>query len=413
MTPPTESSEAKEATTRKRCRFFDALADRGAIESLRSISESVELPESTGRLWKKQLESMGSRAKRRTRSTSGKLGRPSKVTKSMCKKLVDPKQNPLRYQALEAQIEHFNVPVKKRQLQRKLKEHTRGGQKYKCAWVRKVVSRKNRGERQEFGHAHEGHGIHDYWSRIFFTDEAHIDPQSQGVPSVLREEGTREDDENIVERVPPKGVTFHVSAYVNWYYKQPKLEFYNDEEDYTEHPPMPPKPRRRPKTESDEEFVARMREWEALRPHEVEVKRGGNHMTQKYYTERLLPGFIEIIHYARSQDGGSWYLQEDGDPSHGKRKTGLAQKLKDDNWIPVYIHPAQSPDLNPMEGIWNILKQRVRRRVFDSVEDLKTALQEEWDKITMEEIRARINEMLGRCARLRSNNGAPIKSSLW
>ena len=98
----------------------------------------------------------------------------------------------------------------------------------------------------------------------------------------------------------------------------------------------------------------------------------------------------------REIDDKTWLLQEDGDPSHGMRRRGLAQEYKDAYGIQNLTHPAQSPDLNPIEGIWAIIKQRLRRRVFDSsVEELKEALQEEWDKITMQEIRDRIADMPG------------------
>jgi len=103
---------------------------------------------------------------------------------------------------------------------------------------------------------------------------------------------------------------------------------------------MPPKPRRRPKTESPDEYQARLREWEALKPHKVDIKPQGNSMTQKYYTERLLPVYIEAMQKARLKDPGNWLLQEDGDPSHGMRKEGLARRLKDENWIVNLKHPA-------------------------------------------------------------------------
>jgi hypothetical protein len=80
-----------------------------------------------------------------------------------------------------------------------------------------------------------------------------------------------------------------------------------------------------------QEYKGRIQEWEALRPHLAEVKVRGNHMTQKYYTKRLLPVYIKAIQKARLRDAGPWLFQEDGDPSHGIRKTGLAQKLKEDN----------------------------------------------------------------------------------
>jgi hypothetical protein len=279
--------------------------------------------------------------------------------------------------------------------------------------VKKTISGKNKDERVAYGKEHQDKPMEDFWSYIFFTDEAHIDPSAQQAPGILRELGKRYDDENIVERGEKEGVKFHVAAWITWFDKAEKLEFYKDEEEYEEQPPMPPRPRRRPTTESPEEYQARLTEWEALKPHKVDVKPQGNSMTQKYYTERLLPIYIEAIHKARAQNPGNWLLQEDGDPSHGMRKQGLAHKLKEENWIVNLKHPAQSPDLNPIEAIWNIIKQRLRRRIFYSDEEIKEALQEEWSKITMTEVRKRISQMPGRCKRLIKNGGKPIKTALW
>ena len=78
----------------------------------------------------------------------------------------------------------------------------------------------------------------------------------------------------------------------------------------------------------------------------------------------------------------------------------MTQKNYVDNLLPIYIeavksmdYPTQSPDLNPIEGIWAIVKQRLRRRIFDSKEEMKETLQEERDKITQEEIQHRIADM--------------------
>jgi transposase len=144
------------------------------------------------------------------------------------------------------------------------------------------------------------------------------------------------------------------------------------------------------------------------------MKPKGNSMTQKYYTERLLPVYIKAIQEARIAYGQDIILQEDNDPSHGtKSKLNVAKQLKDDNWITVLVHPAQSPDLNPIEAIWGILKQRIRRRRWDDLEQLKEVLQDEWSKITIEEVRARIAEMPLRCRTLANSDGKAIRSSLW
>ena len=66
-----------------------------------------------------------------------------------------------------------------------------------------------------------------------------------------------------------------------------------------------------------------------------------------------------------------------------------------------------------MEGVWNILKQRIRRCRWHSLDELKEVLQDEWSKITMQEVRKRIAEMPQRCQDLIKSGGGPIKSKLW
>ena len=413
ITPPPGPSEGQEANTVRKTRFYDAWDREHERRSMRAICRDHDITEGTGRLWKKQREELGSLAYRHTRKLSSNLGRRSKVTKSICKMLVSPSRNPVRTQPFDAQIAYHKIPVQRRQLMKKLREHTNGGQIYKAAFVKKEISKKNKDERVSYGEEHKDKTVDDFWRYIFFTDEAHIDPTAQQAPGVLRERGKRYDDENIAERGERKGVKFHIAAWVTWDAKAENLEFYHDEEEHEEQPPMPPKPRRRPKTESEDEYQARLMDWEAQKPHKVDVKPQGNSMTQKYYIERLLPVYIKAIKEARNQEPGSWVLQEDGDPSHGMRKEGLARQLKDLHSIVNLKHPAQSPDLNPIEAIWNIIKQRLRRRIFYSDEEVKEALQEEWSKITMEEVRKRISDMPRRCLRLTKNGGKPIKTVLW
>lgn len=54
-----------------------------------------------------------------------------------------------------------------------------------------------------------------------------------------------------------------------------------------------------------------------------------------------------------------------------------------DNNIAVLDWPARSTDLNPMEDLWGVLVRRVyaNNRQYGSVEELKEALLDAWDKI--------------------------------
>jgi transposase len=134
-TPSPQPLASGEATTTRKCKFFNALARSSGSKSLRQISADCKISEACGRKWKEQLEEIGSLAKRKTWQRSQVLGRKSKVTKSMCKMLVSPTRNPVRKQPYKAQISYHKIPVKRRELQRKLKEHTKGGGRYMCAFV--------------------------------------------------------------------------------------------------------------------------------------------------------------------------------------------------------------------------------------------------------------------------------------
>ncbi len=55
----------------------------------------------------------------------------------------------------------------------------------------------------------------------------------------------------------------------------------------------------------------------------------------------------------------------------------------------------------------------MRKREERTLKEYKAVLRDEWSKITMEEVHARIIEMPEQCKRLVKTGGAPIKSDLW
>ncbi|KAF2624277.1 hypothetical protein BU25DRAFT_157034 [Macroventuria anomochaeta] len=98
-----------------------------------------------------------------------------------------------------------------------------------------------------------------------------------------------------------------------------------------------------------------------------------------------------------------------------KTKNNVAQNLCDACWISSPLHPAQSPDLNPIGACWAVLKQRVKKCLrwpnkgqpaWDGTKRmLKKIFIQEWNRITIEEV--------SRCAQLQENNGEKICSALW
>ena len=148
---------------------------------------------------------------------------------------------------------------------------------------------------------------------------------------------------------------------------------------------------------------------------DVEIKIRGNHMTQHYYATKILPQYIEELKSMRTKYGNA-ILQEDNDPSHGTRSTwNIPWCIKRSNQLldTLLVHPAQSPDLNPKEGIWNILKQRVRHHIWGREQELIDLMQREWWQISQQEIQKRIDEMPKRCRNLIDDGGKVIKTELW
>jgi hypothetical protein len=76
------------------------------------------------------------------------------------------------------------------------------------------------------------------------------------------------------------------------------------------------------------------------------------------------------------------------------------------NWE---ANPLESSDLNPIESIWRIVKQRLKSRglILDPTA-LRRAIEEEWDNITLGEINKAISTMPDRVTAVRERDGAPI-----
>lgn len=406
-----------EATTTKKTRFYEAWDTRHGAETHKAIGADLGVTRSTASRWLKERTQIGSAAYRRTRKRSNILGRRRLISKESCLLLVNPAKNPVQNQHYEAQMKYHKIKGSARTLQRALLRHTNKARRYKAAYVKKKTSNTNRQKRTEYGRKWQYKTVENHWRRVLWTDEAHIDPTSNVQDFYLREQGKRYKPEYIQERGEKRGVRLHIAGWCNWHAKCEKLQFYHDEEDEVIKAKKPRKPRKT-KYCTDEEYAELILKWEAeCEAHDKEVKPKGNSMTGLYYAERLLPFYIDAIQHLRITEeciNSSWLLQEDGDKSHGiQNPDSLASVLKRANWITNLVHPPQSPDLNPIEALWNILKQRIRRRVWNTIAELKEVVQDEWSKITMEEVRARIADMPRRCKLLVKTSGKPIKTAKW
>lgn len=75
------------------------------------------------------------------------------------------------------------------------------------------------------------------------------------------------------------------------------------------------------------------------------------------------------------------------------------------------IWPAQSPDLNPIENLWRLIKIRIsdRRHRIRTVEEMKDAIKEEWEGLTEEDFCKYIESMHKICKLVIKAKGDSIK----
>lgn len=76
-------------------------------------------------------------------------------------------------------------------------------------------------------------------------------------------------------------------------------------------------------------------------------------------------------------------FQHDKDVSH----TTKAIRAWCDKHLKATFHtPTRSPDLNPIEMLWNILEMRVYKHKIKTVQQLKSRIQKEWDCLSINDI---------------------------
>jgi transposase len=113
----------------------------------------------------------------------------------------------------------------------------------------------------------------------------------------------------------------------------------------------------------------------------------------------------QLLPSARNMYRRNWILQQDNDPKHTSR---VAKDFIAENRIHAIDWPSNSPDLNPIENVWQIMKNNVEKRMPKDINELTQFLAEEWDAIPQTIVNNLVLSMKTRCELILEKNGDRI-----
>ncbi|GFT01462.1 transposable element Tc3 transposase [Trichonephila clavipes] len=117
-------------------------------------------------------------------------------------------------------------------------------------------------------------------------------------------------------------------------------------------------------------------------------------VTAQRYRDEVLEPYVRLF---RGAVGPDFILMDDNAPCH--RAVLIDDFLETEN-IQCMSWPANSPDLNPIEHVWDMFGRPIAALSHPpiSITELKRALQEAWNRLSPQLIHHLIASMVNRCA---------------
>lgn len=127
-------------------------------------------------------------------------------------------------------------------------------------------------------------------------------------------------------------------------------------------------------------------------------------MNGQMYVEILKDNLIESASILGKVD--NFIFQQDNDPKH---TSAAATKFFAENRIPVLPWPAQSPDMNPIEHLWQYLDDKISKSQRNNLNNFKNAIIETWNSIPSDYLEKLVSSMANRLNELYNAKGGPTR----
>ena len=135
----------------------------------------------------------------------------------------------------------------------------------------------------------------------------------------------------------------------------------------------------------------------------------GCRVTSWVYIEQVIPGLNAFHRWMEAHPNIGFIrsiLMEDNASIHSARITRATHQY----YFRILMKwPANSPDLNPIENVWRLLKYRVGKRFPKTDEEVRQYVREEWDKLELQDFHKYIASMPERCKAVIAVNGGHTK----
>lgn len=124
-------------------------------------------------------------------------------------------------------------------------------------------------------------------------------------------------------------------------------------------------------------------------------------MTAEKYQQIMLKPCLKQLQELSKRN--IWFMQDNA-PTHSGAADYLARRRIKvlSNW------PPRSCDLNPIEGVWSLLKRRVAARGPFGEDMLRDFILDEWSKIPVKTMNQFVESFQDKCRRCKSRKGATI-----